>query len=142
MGEHTMVLHGYLALGFVALLPLGCGDRVLGGTSDGSAGGASGATPGGGGPCASYRQGSLERPGMSAADYCAVFQAFCGFGAITSAQAGYESLADCQTKYGAETEEQRSCSAGHVCEAQPSPTLTAAMRAMHCLDAVTTCANP
>ena len=101
-------------------LLVACGDRVLGGTT---------------GACASYGKGSLHQPSVSVADYCAAVERICGFSERPVGEPAYLSLADCETKYAAETSVQRACSAGYVCEAEATGAATM------CTTATLTCPN-
>jgi len=111
MGPNRRIALGSL----VALLHVGCGDRVLGGTTP-DAGAFGGTWPSG--ACAGYVKGSLFHRGVSVADYCSLAERVCGFGQTPSGAVYYLTLADCQAKYGGETETQRACSAGRVCEGE------------------------
>ncbi len=102
---------------FLLALGVGCGDRVLGGTA---------------GACASYAKGSLVERDVSVAAYCTAFETICGIGELPGRAPLYTSLADCETKYGAETSAQRSCSAGNLCEAQASGASSSCSAALVC----------
>jgi hypothetical protein len=94
---------------FALVLPAlsACGDHVLAGIVS---------SDGGSNPCASYVAGTRVQPGVSVADYCALVGRVCGFSEMAGAPPTYASLADCQAKYAAESENGRTCSAGFACE--------------------------
>jgi len=109
---------------------------VLGGVaSDDNVANDAGITSGGSNGCATYVAGSLEQPGMSAADYCTLAAKVCGFDAPGTG-GFYVDMVDCERKYVAQSETGRSCSAGRLCEAQATGS------ASFCESAVYGCIRP
>jgi hypothetical protein len=107
---------GFILPALLGMLYTGCGDSVLGGTVGDS--GASVVDGSRAATCTGYVAGSRRQPGVSAADYCAVFETACGIGKKPSGQVFYATLDDCLTRYAAESQTGQMCSAGVVCEVE------------------------
>jgi hypothetical protein len=102
----------------------GAGAGGTGGAAD-AAGGAGGAADGGGtmsdAPgaeaaaafCAGYVAGSGMLAGKSAMDFCMHFETVCGFTADT-----YANMGACITGYGGTADANKTCRAGHLCNAE------------------------
>jgi hypothetical protein len=116
----------FLVFGLAVHAASACGDQVLAGIVEDA----------GANPCASYVAGSLVRAGLSASEYCALMSRVCGFGEAAGTPVTYRDRADCEAKYGAETEQARACSAGYACEVAVTGSRST------CEGAFVTCLNP
>jgi hypothetical protein len=74
--------------------------------------------------CSTYVAGSGALANISAADFCAEYMATCTYSAGT-----YADLADCMTKYGGTAMANKTCRAGHLCNAKAA---MGASRTTHC----------